>query len=342
MERMPSDFRSLLSAIADGSSGGDPAAPPRQPPQKPLRDAELLDAYSRAVVAVAEAVGPAVVSVVPARGERHGGTGSGFVVTPDGFALSNSHVVDRRERLTVNTADGDRLDARLVGDDPATDLALLRIAAGDLPTAELGESASLQVGQLVIAVGNPLGFQSTVSTGVVSALGRTMRGEQGRLIEDIIQHTAPLNPGNSGGPLVDSHGRVVGINTAIVAMAQALGFALPVDTAKWVVGELASHGEVRRPHVGITAMVAPLPRWLARELDLLGDQAVEVVAVSPGGPAAKAGVAPGDLIVALNGRIVSGLDDLHRLLSGRRAEGPLVLSVVRDGRQIELRVGSPT
>jgi S1-C subfamily serine protease len=325
MERMPSDFRSLLSAIADGSSGGDPAAPPRQPPQKPLRDAELLDAYSRAVVAVAEAVGPAVVSVVPARGERHGGTGSGFVVTPDGFALSNSHVVDRRERLTVNTADGDRLDARLVGDDPATDLALLRIAAGDLPTAELGESASLQVGQLVIAVGNPLGFQSTVSTGVVSALGRTMRGEQGRLIEDIIQHTAPLNPGNSGGPLVDSHGRVVGINTAIVAMAQALGFALPVDTAKWV-----------------TAMVAPLPRWLARELDLLGDQAVEVVAVSPGGPAAKAGVAPGDLIVALNGRIVSGLDDLHRLLSGRRAEGPLVLSVVRDGRQIELRVGSPT
>src|SRR5882724_4934391 len=233
------------------------------------RDAELLDAYSEAVIGVVGRVGPAVISVGghPAEGER--GQGSGFVITPDGFALTNSHVAHGRGRLRATTEEGDALDARLIGDDPSTDLALIRLAARDLPHAELGNSDVLRVGQLVIAMGNPFGFRSTVSTGVVSAVGRAMRSEQGRLIENIVQHTAPLNPGNSGGPLVDSRSRIVGINTAIIAMAQGLGFAVPATTARWVVSELLTHGRIRRLSLGVTVSIAPIPRRLARDLDLL-------------------------------------------------------------------------
>src|SRR6476659_1672478 len=205
-------------------------------------DAQLLDAYSKAVVGVVERVGPAVVTVSGRGKADSGGVGSGFLITPDGFALTNSHVVDGRSRLRATTDDGDSLDADLIGDDPATDLALIRLAAKDLPHSELGDSDALQVGQLVIAVGNPFGFRSTVSTGVVSALGRAMRNSEGRLIENIVQHTATLNPGNSGGPLVDSHGRVVGVNTAIIAFAQGLGFAVPSSTARWVISEILTHG----------------------------------------------------------------------------------------------------
>jgi S1-C subfamily serine protease len=230
------------------------------------------------------------------------------------------------------------LDADLIGDDPATDLALLRLSARELPFAELGDSETLQVGQLVIAMGNPLGFQSTVSTGVVSALGRAMRGEGGRLIENIIQHTAPLNPGNSGGPLLDSRGRVMGINTAIVAMAQGLGFAVPAKTAQWVVAELISHGRVRRLALGIAATVTPVPPRLAREHDLLNERAVEVMEVLPGGPAELAGIKSGDLIVSVNGRILSGLDDLHRILSGFPSSRQLLLTVLRDGRMVEVPI----
>src|SRR4051794_3029003 len=224
------------------NSDQPPANADRPASPEVRRDADLLDAYSQAVIGVIGRVGPAVISVGPHPQDRQAGQGSGFVITPDGFALTNSHVVHARQRLRATTEEGDVLDATLVGDDPETDLALIRLAARDLPHADLADSQNLQVGQLVIAVGNPFGFRSTVSTGVVSAVGRAMRSEHGRLIENIIQHTAPLNPGNSGGPLVDSRGRVVGINTAIIAMAQGLGFAVPGSTARWVVGEFLTHG----------------------------------------------------------------------------------------------------
>jgi S1-C subfamily serine protease len=317
-----------------------PAQVPR--PAEPLAgmptDAELLDAYSQAVIGVVAKVGQAVVSVSGRDGDRATGTGSGFLVTPDGYAITNSHVVHGQRRLRAMLQEGDVVDADLIGDDPSTDLALVRLAARDLPFAVLGDSEALQVGQLVIAMGNPLGFQSTVSTGVVSALGRAMRSQEGRLIENIIQHTAPLNPGNSGGPLVDSRGRVVGINTAIIALAQGLGFAVPGSTAKWVTGELISHGKVRRLSLGVTATVTAIPRRLARDLDLLTDRAVQVVSVVRGGPASAAGVAEGDLVVAVNGRIVTGVDDLHRLLAALPFDREFVLTVVRDERLLELTV----
>jgi S1-C subfamily serine protease len=301
-------------------------------------DGDLLDAYSQAVINVVRQVGPAVISVSGRPSEARQGMGSGFVLTPDGFALTNSHVARGRKRLRATTEEGDGLDAELIGDDPATDLALIRLAARDLPHAELGDSDALQVGQLVIAMGNPFGFRSTVSTGVVSAIGRAMRSEEGRLIENIVQHTAPLNPGNSGGPLVDSRGRVVGINTAIIAMAQGLGFAVPATTARWVVAELMSHGRVQRLSLGIVAAVVALPRRLVRELDLLADQAVEVMETRDGGAAAKAGIQAGDLIVAAAGRIVASTDDLHRVLAALPANGEVTLQVVRDERLVEIAV----
>ena len=300
-------------------------------------DAELLDAYSRAVIGVVDTIGPAVVAVARRRGHESGGVGSGVLITPDGFALTNSHVVGGQEHVAVTTHDGDVLETDVIGDDPATDLALLRVAARDLPAAPVGESAGLRVGQLVIAMGNPFGFQSTVTTGVVSAQGRSLRSQQGRLIENVVQHTAPLNPGNSGGPLLDSRGRVVGINTAIIAMAQGLGFAVPADTARWVVGEMLAHGRVRRPALGLSLTMRPVGRELARRLDLLVDLAVEVMSVERGGAADGAGVREGDLIMAINGRIVTSLDDMHRLLS-RANGGPVMLTIVRGNRQFEVAV----
>jgi S1-C subfamily serine protease len=326
---------SLLKFLNAGGEGETASSQPGTPAAP--ADAELLDAYSRAVIGVVAKVGPAVVAV-SSRDERAAGSGSGFLLTPDGYMLTNSHVVHGGRQVSARTEDGDKIAADLIGEDPATDLALLRLAARDLPYAELGDSHSLQVGQLVIAMGNPLGFQSTVSTGVVSAVGRAFRGHQGRLIENVVQHTAPLNPGNSGGPLVDSRGRVVGINTAIIAMAQGLGFAVPSATARWVVGELITHGRVRRLALGITATTAPLPRRLARELDLLTDVAVEVAALVPGGAAQRAGLQEGDLIVAVGGRILTGLDDLHRLLAGFQEASVLDLTIVRGDRLLELAV----
>jgi len=301
-----------------------------------LTDGDLLDAYSQAVIRVVEDVSPAVLSVRGPRSEIRGGSGSGFLITADGFALTNSHVVGGRTKLTATTFDGDAIDADLMGDDPATDLALIRLHARDLPAATLGESEALRVGQLVIAIGSPLGLQSTVSTGIVSAVGRSMRGQEGRLIENVVQHTAPLNPGNSGGPLVDSRGRVVGINTAVIAMAQGLGFAVPASIARWVIGELLSHGRVRRALLGISATTAPIPRRLVTSLDLLSDQAIEISAVSPDTPAAAARLKEGDLIVAINGRTVESIDDLHQILSRPRASSDLVLSVVRGEKLIEI------
>jgi S1-C subfamily serine protease len=329
-----------MSGFHPVSDSGPDRAHPNSPAPAgaPLPDAELLDAYSQAVIRVVEQVSPAVISVSGPESDAHGGMGSGFLVTPDGYALTNSHVVHGRQALRAVTSDGDKLRAQLVGDDPATDLALVRLAARDLPFAELGDSQTLRVGQLVIAMGNPFGFQSTVSTGVVSALGRAMRGQSGRLIENVVQHTAPLNPGNSGGPLVDSRGRVVGINTAIIALAQGLGFAIPVGTARWVLTELITHGRVRRRMLGVTATATAIPRRLVREHDLLADQAVELVAVVPGSPADHAGLSPGDLVVAVNGRLVSDVDDLHRLVSGADFASPLGFTVLRGDRLLEIEV----
>ncbi len=320
-----------LSADADGTSS-QPAVP-----QPAAADLELLDAYSRAVVGVVDQVSPAVLGVRAARGAG-GGAGTGFLITSDGFALTNSHVAHGAEKLLVTLAENDRLEAELIGDDPATDLALLRVAARDLPLVELGDSQALRVGQLVIAMGDPLGFQATVSSGIVSATSRAMRSQQGRLIENVIQHTAPLNPGNSGGPLVDSRGRVVGINTAIIAMAQGIGFAVPANTARWVVGELLTHGHVRRPYLGISAASVTLSRHVLQALDLINSHGIELAALDPHGPAALAGLREGDILVALNDRVLNDVDDVHRLLTALGEHREVVLTVVRGARLLEIAV----
>jgi S1-C subfamily serine protease len=314
---------------------------PPAPAPPPLADAELLDAYSRAVIGVVEAVGPAVVSIATGSRERREGSGSGFVIAPDGYVLTNSHVVQEARELEVEFTEGQRQPATLIGADPATDLAVIRVPATGLPCAELGTSADLRPGQLVIAMGNPLGFQSTVSTGVVSALGRAMRSQQGRLIENIVQHTAPLNPGNSGGPLLDSRAKVVGVNTAIIAMAQGLGFAVPADTARWVVSQLLSYGRVRRAFLGIAGRTRPLDRRLVRHLSLPRGQAVEVIEVEKRGPASRAGLRAGDLIVGIAGQPVASVDDLHRVLSGWALGQPLRLDLLRGMERLELEV-APT
>jgi S1-C subfamily serine protease len=308
------------------------------PARPPAGYTDLLDAYSRAVIHVVDTVSPAVISVGGLRGERNGGAGSGFLITPDGYAVTNSHVVAGRERLDAETFEGDHVDANVIGDDPATDLAVLRLASRDLPYAELGDSRTLRVGQLLIAMGSPLGLHATVSTGVVSALERSMRGRDGRLIENIIQHSAPINPGNSGGPLVDSRGRVVGVNTAIIAFAQGLGFAVPSSTARWVVGEILSHGQVRRRQLGIVAKTVQVPRTVVRALDLLADNAVEVIDVTPNGAALKAGLRAGDWIVAIHDRVVTSIDDIHRLLTMLPVNQALNISIVRDEERLELEV----
>src|SRR2546421_8526425 len=284
-------------------------------------DRELLDAYSRAVVSVVEHVGPAVVSIAVGTrrlGAAAGvvGAGSGVIFTPDGYVLTNSHVVHEATDLAVTLTDGSTLGATLVGGDAATDLAVIRADGTGLPIAQFGASASLRAGQLVVAIGNPFGFQSTVSAGVISALGRSLRSATGRLIENVIQTDVALNPGNSGGPLVDTRTRVVGINTAIIRMAQGISFAIPIDTAKWVVSELLAHGRVRRAYLGIVGQTRPIDRHLARRHALSAAHAVEVVSVEPRAPAAIAGLREGDLVVTLNERPVHTVDDMHRMLVG--------------------------
>lgn len=321
----------MFQAVSDSSNSPEkPLHPSRVKPT----DAEVLDAYSQAVVNVVESVSPAVISV---SGEGHG-SGSGFLITPDGYAITNSHVAGGRSKLIAETNDGDRVTAKVVGDDPATDLALLRLESRDLPFAGLGDSSSLRVGQLVIAMGSPLGLHSTVSTGVVSAVGRSMRSQDGRLIENVVQHAAPINPGNSGGPLVDSRCRVVGVNTAIIAMAQGLGFAIPSNTVQWVTGELLGHGRVRRRQLGISATVERLSRSVAREFDLLADTVVRVLDVDPRGVAARSGIQSDDLIIALNDRLTTSVDDIHRLLTLTPTDATLDITVVRDGRKVDVRI----
>lgn len=320
--------------LEDSVSAGDEGAG-----AQPDRAIDALDAYSRAVVGAVDQVGPAVVSVyVGADADdaqrARGGAGSGVVVTPDGYVLTNEHVVQSAQTVRVAFVDGRSASAVVVGRDPSTDLAVLRAHTTGLPHATLLDVAP-RVGQLVVAVGNPLGFESTVSAGVVSALGRSLRSRHGRLIEGIVQHTAALNPGNSGGPLVDARGRVVGVNTAIIAMAQGIGFAVPATTAQWVLTEILTQGRVRRAYLGISGRDRPLDRRLVRALGLPSMRAVEVMGRDAEGPAVQSDLRGGDLIVAVDDVAVDGMDALYRRVS-RSFGKPLTLHVVR--RMQSLRI----
>ena len=308
-------------------------------------DSSLLDAYSGAVIGALERVAPAVTFIevrhaapAAAGGKRRAarGSGSGFLFTPDGYLLTNSHVVHGAEEITVRLNDDSRFGADLVGNDPDSDLAVLRIGSpAALPYVEFGDSSALKVGQVAIAIGNPLGYSKTVTTGVVSALGRTLRATSGRLMHDVIQTDAALNPGNSGGPLVDSKGRVIGVNTAMIPQAQAICFATGINTAKWVIGQLFAHGRVRRAYIGVSGATVPIATRVMRHFGLQNSTAVHVLELVPGSPAAKAGVEAGDRMIALDDVPVDGIDGLQRLLDaawiGRECELQLLRrsSVVR-------------
>ena len=292
-------------------------------------DAQLLDAYSEAVVRTVETASPAVVKIEAGRGG-----GSGFVFTPDGLLLTNSHVVGHAPSVSVTLADGRSLRGDIVGDDPHTDLAVVRVGGSSLPTLPFGDSRGVRVGQIAIAIGNPFGFQCTVTTGVVSALGRSLRARSGRLIDDVIQTDAALNPGNSGGPLVTTRGEAIGVNTATIMSAQGLCFAIGSNTARFVVSRLIRDGRIRRSYIGVGGQNVPVPRRVVVAHRLATASAVLVVSIERGSPGERSGVREGDLIVAFDGRPLGGVDDLHRLLTDERIGVPAPLTVVRG---IELR-----
>jgi S1-C subfamily serine protease len=302
-------------------------------------DDALLDAYSKAVVHVADEVGPSVVNIeVYGKGGRRQGSGSGFVITPDGFVLTNSHVVHGAEKIDVVLADGRRPDAHIVGDDPDTDLAVLRIYAPNLRPVRLGESKSIRVGQVAIAIGNPYGFQCTVTAGVVSALGRSFRAKTGRLIDDIIQTDAALNPGNSGGPLANSRGEIIGVNTAVILPAQGICFAIGIDTAKHVAGFLIKEGKIRRAYIGIGGQNVPLHRRVVRFFQLPEPTGVLIISVVPGSPAERGGVREGDVVVEVNGQPVPSIDAMHKLLTGEQIGQRLPIAVIRGTERVVLEI----
>jgi S1-C subfamily serine protease len=319
----------------------DGPAPHAHGTAEPVDDHAVLDAYSHAVTSVVDAVGPAVVHVTleaKGRGQR-GGSGSGVVIAPDGLVITNQHVVDGAERIAVTLSDGRRYAARLMGQDGDTDLALLRVeSGGSLPTATLGDSKALRAGQLAVAIGNPLGFESTVTAGVISATGRTLRARNGRLIDDVIQTDAALNPGNSGGALVNSGGRVIGINTAMIMGAQNICFSVASNTVRIVLGDLLRHGRVRRARLGLAGAHVPLPRRVAHAISSNQTSAVRVLEVQDGGPAAAAGLAVGDVVLSLDGRPVAGVDDLVRLLDGDRIGATVEVAFLRGGQVKRLSV----
>jgi len=300
----------------------------------------LLDALSSGIAAVVDRVGPAVVRVETVRnGRRSGGIGSGVVISPDGLVLTNSHVIQGHHEARLTDSEGRLLEARLIGEDRDTDLALLRVtAARRLASAMLGDSKLLRRGQLVVAIGNPLGFEFTVTSGVVSALGRSLRASNGRLIDDVVQTDAALNPGNSGGPLVSTRGEVVGINTAVIAGAQGICFAVASNTAKFVLGELIRHGRVRRAYIGVSAQTVPVPRRYAQEFGLQNKLGALLIGIEPHSPAAAAGFATQDIVVKLGEETVTGVDDLVRLLDGSRVDQKVDVTVLRFGRLVELTV----
>lgn len=315
----------------------DDAASSRTEPAAPVDDRALLDAYSNAVIAVTDRVGPAVVRVetgpkVP-NGRERGGLGSGIVISPDGLVLTNSHVVGSAKEIRLRDVEGHVGDARVLGVDSDTDLALLRAnGVRDLPYAALGNSKTLRRGQLVIAIGNPLGFESTVTAGVVSALGRSIRSVSGRTIEDVIQTDAALNPGNSGGPLVSSNAEVIGINTAIINGAQGICFAVASNTAQFVLSEIIRHGYVRRAYIGVAGQTAPVPRRHAVLAEVENNMGALLMQIEPDGPAAKAGLLPGDVVIRLDGVEINGVDDLIRVLDRDRIGRRLAMDVLRLGR----------
>jgi S1-C subfamily serine protease len=334
--------RSVWAALPEPAPAASPAA----------SDDSLLDAYSRAVTGAVDRVSPSVVNIEvhQAAGrarsgeprERHGG-GSGFVFTPDGLILTNSHVVHDARRIDVTLADGRRMPASAIGDDPASDLAVIRIDEvrvdePSLTAAALGDSQQLRVGQLVVALGSPYGFQSTVTAGVVSALGRSLRSYSGRLIDDVIQTDAALNPGNSGGPLVDSAGRVVGVNTATILPAQGICFAIGINTAKFVASRLLRDGRIRRSYIGVSAQTVPIHRRVVRFYDLPKESGAMVLAVEENSPAKRAGLREGDIMVALEGRPVAGVDDLHRVLTDVRVGVSCSLTVLRRTDKLDLKI----
>lgn len=336
----PSDLRNEDEQMADG----------------------FLDAYSQAVITVAEKVSPSVVSIkttqeVKAQTPRGvvpfdaTASGSGVIITPDGYILTYSHVVYntsgspktlpldrylRSQGLEVSRSDGRSLPAQLVGEDPDTDLAVIRIPVSNLPTAELGDSDKLRVGQLVIAIGNPFGFQATVTAGVVSAIGRTMRIQSGRLIENVIQTDAALNPGNSGGPLVDSRGGVIGINTAVIQYAQGICFAIPINTARWVAGLLIKEGRIKRAYLGILGQNKPINKFELRRYGISNASGVEVHQVIKDSPAERAGIQIGDFIVSVNENTMQSVDDIHRYLAKVEVGTKLDITVLREGKKLEL------
>lgn len=322
MSALWQDFVSDISGSDPGSWSPGPLPGEQQ----------ALDAYSRVVVQVAEMLQPAVVNLRAGRGE---GSGSGVLFTPDGFLLTNHHVVRGNSALRVRLTDGRELDGRVVGADPWTDLAIVQANASHLPHAPLGDSGSLRVGQLVVAIGSPFGFDSTVTAGVVSALGRTLRSITGHLVDGVIQTDAALNPGNSGGPLVDSRGRVIGINTAIIAPAQGICFAIPINIAKHIVPQLMQHGRVVRGYLGLHGRTVPLRRSLARQFGLSLQTAVEVQTVEHDAPADEAGIQKGDLVVELGDHPIASVDDLHKLLTQLPVGIPAAITLLREDRKLE-------
>ena len=319
------------------------------PPINPQLDEDLLDAYSRAVIAAAEKISPSVVYIEvqqSARSRRNTprfrrdnrASGSGFIFTPDGFILTNSHVVHGAKRIEVTVADGSKHEADLIGDDPDTDLAVIRINAPNLVPAYLGDAQRIRVGQLVVAVGNPYGFQYTVTAGVVSALGRSLRAQSGRLMDDVIQTDAALNPGNSGGPLVNSRGEVIGVNTAMISLAQGICFATSIDTAKFVASRLIRDGKVSRSYIGLAGQNVPLPRRIVRYYNLAVESGILVVSFEGESPARKAGLREGDVIIGMNDRTTSSIDDLHKLLTEERIGRKSSLVVIRGTEKLTLEV----
>ena len=331
-------FRQLLSSASPENESAVQPVPEHS-------DTALLDAYSHAVVSAAERVSPSVAKIEVTQSdrarngesrERHGG-GSGFVFTPDGLVLTNSHVVHNASRIELSLPDGRHFPAHLIGEDPATDLAVVRIDAPHLTAVELGDSQKLRVGQLAIAIGNPYGFQYTVTAGVVSALGRSLRSYSGRMIDDVIQTDASLNPGNSGGPLV-SGGQIIGVNTATIMGAQGLCFAIGINTAKFVASRLLTQGRIRRAYIGVEAQTTPLHRRIVRFYDLPKETGVVVVGVTENSPAQRAGLREGDVIIAFGRQPVAGVDDLHRLLTDAHVEVTNTITVLRHTERLELAI----